>query len=95
MVKVLTSGLPKVCKLWLGVNKGMLPVKHLAPKILMIMEINYCGRQLAQRLGWAASAYHKGKVQSSILERTSLACSMKGVLMGVRVERGEGRVLGC
>ena len=35
----------------------MLPVKHVAPKILMI--VNYCRRQLARRLYWAASAYHK------------------------------------
>ena len=35
----------------------MFPVRHLAPKILMA--INYCGRQLARRLEWAAPAYHK------------------------------------
>ena len=40
----------------LGVEKGMLLVKHLAPKILMA--VNYCGRQLARTLGWAAPAYH-------------------------------------
>ena len=28
----MTSGLPQVCKLRLGVSKAMLPVKHLAPK---------------------------------------------------------------
>ena len=28
----MTSEQPKVSKLWLGVSKGMLPVKHLAPK---------------------------------------------------------------
>ena len=43
----------------LGVRKGMLPVKHLAPKILKIMAVNYCGRQQAKRLGWAAPAYSK------------------------------------
>ena len=57
----MTSGLPQVCKLILGVSKGMLPVKHLAQKILKIMAVNYCGRQLARRLGWAAPAYHKNK----------------------------------
>ena len=31
----MTSGLPPVCKLWLGVSKVTLPVKHLAPEILM------------------------------------------------------------
>ena len=25
------SGQPQVCKLWLGVNKGMPPVRHQAP----------------------------------------------------------------
>ena len=35
----------------------MLPVKHLASKILLV--VNYCGRQLARRLGWAAPAYHR------------------------------------
>ena len=34
VVEVMTSGLPQVCKPWLGVCKDMLPVKHLAPKIL-------------------------------------------------------------
>ena len=38
-------------------SKGMLLVKHLAPKI--IMAVNYCGRKLAQSLRWAAFAYHK------------------------------------
>ena len=38
------------------VSKGMLPVKYLVPKILMA--VNYCGRQLAQRLGWTTPAYH-------------------------------------
>ena len=51
------SGLTQVCKLWFGVSKGMLPVKHLDPQILMA--VKYCGRQLAQRLVWAVPAYHK------------------------------------
>ena len=38
----MTSGLPPVCKLWLGVSKVTLPVKHLAPEILM--GDNHCGR---------------------------------------------------
>ena len=53
----MTLGLPQICKLSLGVSKGMLHVKHLAPKNLMA--VNYCGRQLARRLGWASPAYHK------------------------------------
>ena len=57
VIEVMTSGLPQVCKLWLWVSKGMLPVKHLEPKILMA--VNYCGRQLARRLGLVAPAYHK------------------------------------
>ena len=39
-----------------GGSNGMLPVKHLASKI---MTVNYCGRQLARWVGWAAPAYHK------------------------------------
>ena len=35
----------------------MFPVKHPAPKILLA--VNYCGLQLAQRLGLAAHAYLK------------------------------------
>ena len=31
--EVMTPGLPQVCNLWLGVSKGMFPVKHLAPEI--------------------------------------------------------------
>ena len=37
---------------------GMLPVSYLAKKILKIMAVDYCDRQLTQRLGWAAPAYH-------------------------------------
>ena len=59
VVEVMTSGLPQVCKLWLGVSKGMLPVEHPAPKMLTIMAVNYCGSQLARRFQWAAPAYHK------------------------------------
>ena len=87
----MTSGLPQVCKLLLGVSEGMLPVKHLAQKILKIMAVNYCGRHLARRLGWAAPAYNKEKVQPCFLECTSLACSMTGSLMsalGCRLECG-------
>ena len=59
----------------------MLPVKHLAPKILIA--VNYCGRQLAQRLEWAAPDYHKIEgAAPHMLERASLACCMLGGLMG-------------
>ena len=51
LVEVVTSGLPQVCKPWIEVRKGMLLVKHLAPKIIVC--------QLARRLGWAAPAYQK------------------------------------
>ena len=37
----------------------MIPVKHIAPKILKIMAVNYCGCHIARRLGWAAPAYHE------------------------------------
>ena len=47
-VGVIPLGLQHVCKLWLEVSKDILPVKHLAPKIVAV---NYCGCQLAQRLG--------------------------------------------
>ena len=53
----MTLGLPQVYKLWLGVDKGLLPVRHLAPQILMA--VNYHGRSLDGWLGWAAPAYHK------------------------------------
>ena len=36
---------------------SMLPVKHLAPKILMA--VNYYGHLLARRLGWVAPVCHK------------------------------------
>ena len=39
----------------------MLPVKHLAPKILKIIAVDYCERQQTQRLGLAAPAYHKNE----------------------------------
>ena len=55
----MAAGLPHICKLWFEVGKGMLHVKHLAPQILMA--VNYCGRQLARRLGWVAPAFHKNE----------------------------------
>ena len=54
-VAVMTSGLSQVCKPLFGVSKGMLPVKNLAKKILMA--VNYCGCQLARRLGWATPVH--------------------------------------
>ena len=45
VVEVMTSGLPQVCNLWLGVSMGMLCVRHLAPKF--ITAVYYCGRQVA------------------------------------------------
>ena len=59
MVEVMTLGQPLVRKPWLWASKGMLPVKHLAPKILKIMAVNYCGCKLARRMWWVAHAYHK------------------------------------
>ena len=63
VVEVMSSGLPQVCKLRLGVSKGILTVKHLAKKN-PVMAINYCGRQLPTI---------KRQVQPIILERESLA----------------------
>ena len=57
MVEAMTSGLPHVSELWFWISDGMLHVKHLAPKIPMAL--NYCGHQLARRLGWVTPAYHK------------------------------------
>ena len=48
VVDAMTLGLPQVCKLWLGVGKGMLPVKNLAPKIHMA--VSYCGSQLQPKV---------------------------------------------
>ena len=76
VVEVMTLGLSQVCKLWPQVSKGMLPVKHLAPKILKIMAVNNCGCQLTRRLVWAVTDYTKRNVQPCILECASLACSM-------------------
>ena len=69
----MASGLPQVCKLWLGVSKGMLPLKHLAPQILMAVNY-YCWRQLARWLGWAEPAYHveEGATQHLGVRRNSL-----------------------
>ena len=58
----MTAGLPHVCKLWLGVGKGMLPVIHLATNILMV--VNYYGRQQARRLGRTAPAYHEKECEA-------------------------------
>ena len=58
MVEVFTSGLQQVCELWLGVSKGMLPVRDYNNKKLQIMAVSYCGRQLARRLGWVTPVYH-------------------------------------
>ena len=49
VVDVITSGQSQACGLFLGVSMGMFPVKHPAPSNLMA--VNYCERQLAQRLG--------------------------------------------
>ena len=57
VVEVTTSGLPQVLKLWFRVRKDMLPVQHLAPKILMA--VNYCGYQPAQILGQAVPAFRR------------------------------------
>ena len=64
----------------------MLAVKHLAPEI--IMAVNYCGRHLARRLGWAEPACHRK--EGTILERAGLACGMTGGLKGALV-CGSGR----
>ena len=77
----MTSGLPQVCELWLGVSKGMLPVRHLAPKNPQIMAVNYCGCQLAEGLGGRHLPTIKRKVQTRILEHEGLTCNMTGGLI--------------
>ena len=57
VVEVMTYGLLTFCKLWYGVSKGILPVKDLAPKILMA--VDNCRHQLARRLRWVAPTYLK------------------------------------
>ena len=85
VVEVMTSGLPHISKLWLGVSKGMLPVKHIAPKILMA--VNNCGQQVAHRLDLAAPAYYE-------IEGTSLHPGMCDWRPDGRVG-GAGWDVGC
>ena len=80
VVEIMTLGLPQVCKLWFGVRNGILPVKHITPKILKA--VNYCGRQLSRRLGWAAPANHKKEGAARNLQCVGIACCMIGDLMG-------------
>ena len=78
----MASGLTQVCRLWLDMSKGMLPVWHLAPKI---MAVNHCGRQLVRR--WAAPAYHdkEGATPHTVACTFSLQYEEKpGVHFGVR-----------
>ena len=55
----------------------MLPVKQLAPRILMAF--NYCGCQLARRLGWASTADFRndGATQHSEVRKHSLQYGRK------------------
>ena len=75
--------------MWLWISKGMLSVSHLAQRILKVMAYNYCGRQLAQRLGWAAPDYHekKGATPHTGAYKLSLLYDGRPVeRFGVRVE---------
>ena len=56
VVEAMTSGQPQLRHLWFGVSKCMLPVRHPAPKIIMV--VNDCLHQLA-RMFWVAPAYHE------------------------------------
>ena len=60
-------------------NCGLLPVKYLAKKI--IVAVDYCGSQIAQRVGLVGRAYLK-KVQYLILECTGVAGNMTGDMVG-------------
>ena len=75
-----SSGLQQICKLWFGVGKGVLPVKHLTPQIFI--PPNYCGCQVARRLGGRHLPTIKRMVPSLIPEHASIACSMTGGLVG-------------
>ena len=69
VVEVMTSGLPQVCKLELGVSSSMLPVKHLAPKILMAVH----GYKLAKGCGGRNLPTIKRNMQPSVLDSASIA----------------------
>ena len=76
-----TTALLQVCRLWFGVDRGTLPVKHLAPQIPMA--VDYCGRQPAKILDLAGPACLERKIQPPlILERTSIDWDMIGGLVG-------------
>ena len=57
----------------------MLPVKHLALKILM--SIKYCGYNLAHKHGCVAPAYLKKEGATLILECTNMTGGLIGALM--------------
>ena len=58
----------------------MLPVEHLAPRI--IIAVDHCWRQIAQRLLWTAPAYHKKEGATPHLgaQKQSLQYDRIGVL---------------
>ena len=92
VVEIMTSELPLVCELLLGVSKGMSPVKHLAQRIIVV--VNYCWHQLARSLGWATPAYHNKEGASSFSKRASIVFSIMGGAdghFGVRVRTWRGR----
>ena len=71
-----------------GGKQGHAPCKNQAAKILKIMAVNYCGRQVAQRLGRAAPAYHirEGVTPHSGACKLSLLYDKRpGERVGVRV----------
>lgn len=57
----LSLGTTHVQKPRLGVSKGMLPVETMRWNKTLMMTPGKHGHQPAQRLGWAALAYHKQK----------------------------------
>ena len=54
-------GTTSVRKPRLGVSKGMLPLETMRSNKTLMMTAGRHGHQPAQRLGWAALAYHKQK----------------------------------
>ena len=73
----------------------MLPVKHLTQQILMA--VDYCGSQLACRLGWVAPAYlsspHSGACKHGLQYLRPDGCGLGCGIFKVWVEGEEKFVL--
>ena len=84
----MTLVLPQVCELRLGVSKGMLTTKAVAPKIT---SVRYSGQQLLRRLGWVVAAYLKNEDATPHPECVTMASNVTGGVtgaLGCRLGRG-------